>query len=82
MELRSEQSLDNPAWIEFLLFGNDGFSFSEDGRLVPPSGDALVVRRALRAFVQRCRSERELEELLERQQQHEADRASRLSVAA
>ena len=46
-----DQSFDNPAWVRFLVFGNDGFSLDADGALVAPPDDQLVVRTALRAFV-------------------------------
>jgi hypothetical protein len=42
---------DNPDWVKFLVFGNDGFSLDADGALVAPRDDQLVVRTALRAFV-------------------------------
>ncbi len=46
-----EQSLANPDWVKFLLFGNDGFSLDATGALVAPGDDQLVVRKALRAFI-------------------------------
>jgi hydrophobe/amphiphile efflux-3 (HAE3) family protein len=46
-----EQSFDNPEWLRFLVFGNDGFSIAADGTLVAAPADQLVVRTALRAFV-------------------------------
>lgn len=45
------QSFDNPEWVKFLLFGNDGFTIGADGKLVAPADDALLVRKALRAFI-------------------------------
>ncbi|MCU1361547.1 MAG: hypothetical protein JWN99_2836, partial [Ilumatobacteraceae bacterium] len=45
------QSFDNPAWVKFLLFGNDGFSIDANNKLVTPADDALVVRKPLRAFI-------------------------------
>ncbi len=46
-----EQSLDNPDWVEFLLFDNTGFSVDADDQLVAPPDDQLAVRKALRAFM-------------------------------
>ncbi len=46
-----EQSFDNPDWVRFLLFGNDGFTIAEDGTLVEPAEDALMIRKPLRAFI-------------------------------
>lgn len=46
-----EQTLENPDWVKFLLFGNDGFTLDADNQLVAPGDDQLVVRKALRAFV-------------------------------
>jgi hydrophobe/amphiphile efflux-3 (HAE3) family protein len=43
--------LSNPRWVQFLLFGNDGFSLDAARHLVSPPDDQLVVRRALRAFI-------------------------------
>lgn len=41
-----EQSFDNPDWVRFLLFGNDGFTIDANNKLVAPPEDGLVVRRA------------------------------------
>ena len=46
-----EQGFDNPDWVKFLVFGNDGFTLAADGTLVAPADDQLVVRTALRAFI-------------------------------
>ena len=46
-----EQSLDNPDWVTFLVFGNDGFTIGNDQQLVAPPDDQLVVRKPLRAFI-------------------------------
>jgi hydrophobe/amphiphile efflux-3 (HAE3) family protein len=46
-----EQTLDNPTWVEFLVYGNDGFTLGPGGELVAPSPDELVVRRPLQAFI-------------------------------
>ncbi|MCY7300934.1 MAG: MMPL family transporter [Ilumatobacteraceae bacterium] len=46
-----EQSFDNPEWVKFLLFGNDGFTIGTDGKLVAPADDALMIRKPLRAFI-------------------------------
>ncbi len=46
-----EHSFENPEWVKFLLFGNDGFSIGADGKLVAPSEDAMLIRKALRAFI-------------------------------
>lgn len=44
-----ETSLSNPDWVEFLLYANDGFELTEDGRLVAPPDDERVIRTALRS---------------------------------
>jgi hydrophobe/amphiphile efflux-3 (HAE3) family protein len=49
------QSFDNPEWLKFLLFGNDGFSVGADGKLVSPPDSALVVRKPLQSFVRDSR---------------------------
>lgn len=46
-----DQTLDNPAWVSFLVFGNDGFTIGDDQQLIAPADDALVVRKPLRAFI-------------------------------
>jgi hydrophobe/amphiphile efflux-3 (HAE3) family protein len=46
-----EQTLDNPEWVSFLVFGNDGFDLTADNQLVAPPEDEMVVRKALRAFI-------------------------------
>jgi uncharacterized protein len=46
-----EQTFANPDWVEFLVFGNDGFTVDAAGELVAPPDDELVVRHALRAFI-------------------------------
>ncbi len=46
-----EQSFDNPAWLEFLIYGNDGFTLDAGGQLVAPEPEGLVVRRPLQAFI-------------------------------
>lgn len=46
-----EQSLDNPAWVKFLLYDNTGFSLDADNLLVEPADADLVVRKPLRAFI-------------------------------
>jgi uncharacterized protein len=46
-----EQSFENPAWIEFLLFENTGFTVAEDGSVVAPPDDELVIRRSLEGFI-------------------------------
>ena len=46
-----DQSMNDPAWVKFLIFGNDGFTTDATGRVVAPADDALVVRKALRAFI-------------------------------
>ncbi len=45
------QSMDNPDWVKFLVFGNAGFSLDASGRLVAPPTGELEVRKALRAFI-------------------------------
>ena len=45
------QTLDNPDWLRFLIFGNDGFIVGTDGVVVAPPDSSLVVRKALRAFI-------------------------------
>jgi hydrophobe/amphiphile efflux-3 (HAE3) family protein len=46
-----DQSFDNPDWLRFLVFGNDGFTLDADGAVVAPPDDQLQVRTALRAFI-------------------------------
>lgn len=46
-----KQSFDNPAWVKFLVFGNDRYAIDASKKLVVPSDDALLVRKALRAFI-------------------------------
>jgi hydrophobe/amphiphile efflux-3 (HAE3) family protein len=50
-----EQSFSNPSWLEFLIFGNDGFTVDGDGDLVAPSQDQLVVRKPLQSFIRDSR---------------------------
>jgi uncharacterized protein len=45
------QTMENRAWVEFLLFDNIGFSLDASNKLVAPPPDTLVVRKALRAFI-------------------------------
>ena len=45
------QDLSDPAWVKFLIFGNNGFSTDASGRLAEPADSELVVRKALRAFI-------------------------------
>ncbi len=45
------QSLDNPAWVKFLLFDNTGFNLDADNQLVAPTDNLLSVRKPLRAFI-------------------------------
>lgn len=45
------QSFDNPEWVKFLLFGNDGFTAAGDGSITAPAVDQLKIRRSLRAFI-------------------------------
>lgn len=45
------QSFDNPKWVKFLVFGNDGFTIDANKKLVAPPDEQLVVRKALRAFI-------------------------------
>ncbi len=46
-----KQSMDNPAWVKFLAFGNDGYTLDAQKKLVAPPDSALVVRKALQAFI-------------------------------
>jgi hydrophobe/amphiphile efflux-3 (HAE3) family protein len=46
-----KQTFENPDWVRFLLFGNDGFTIGADNKLVTPPDDSLVVRKPLRAFI-------------------------------
>ena len=46
-----EQSLDNPAWLKFLIYDNTGFGVDADNKVVEPADDQLVVRKPLRAFI-------------------------------
>ncbi len=43
-------NLDNPEWVEFLLYGNDGYTL-DGGKLVAPPDDQRVIRKSLRAFI-------------------------------
>lgn len=45
-----EQKLENPDWLEFLLFDNTGYSVDASGAVVPPPASDLVIRKALRTF--------------------------------
>jgi uncharacterized protein len=45
------QSMDNPNWVKFLVFGNDGYTVDADTKLVAPPDSALVVRKPLQAFI-------------------------------
>lgn len=45
------QSLDNPAWVKFLLFDNAGFELTADNELVVPADETLKVRKPLLAFI-------------------------------
>ena len=45
------QEMTNPAWVDFLLFANDGFTLGADGKPLAPSADHLVVRKSLRSFI-------------------------------
>jgi hydrophobe/amphiphile efflux-3 (HAE3) family protein len=44
-----ETSLSNPAWVDFLLYANDGYEVTPDGELVPPPEDERELRTALRS---------------------------------
>jgi uncharacterized protein len=46
-----KQDMDNPDWVKFLVFGNDGYTLDADQKLVPPADSALVVRKPLQAFI-------------------------------
>lgn len=46
-----EQSLANPAWIDFLMYSNEGFSLAEDNTVVRPPDDELKIRRSLLSAV-------------------------------
>jgi hydrophobe/amphiphile efflux-3 (HAE3) family protein len=46
-----KQSMDNLAWVKFLVFGNDGYSVDAQKKLVPPPDGELVVRKPLQAFI-------------------------------
>lgn len=43
-----EQNLDNPDWIELLVYGNEGFT-SEGGTLTPPADDERQIRLSLQS---------------------------------
>jgi predicted RND superfamily exporter protein len=43
-----EQTLDNPTWIELLVFGNEGFT-SEAGTLLAPPDDERTIRLSLQS---------------------------------
>jgi hydrophobe/amphiphile efflux-3 (HAE3) family protein len=44
-------SLENPEWIKFLVYTNEGFTVADDGTLVAPADDDRVIRRSLLSFV-------------------------------
>jgi uncharacterized protein len=44
-----EPSLANRAWVEFLLYDNDGFEVDDDGALVSPPEEQRTIRPALRS---------------------------------
>ncbi len=46
-----EQSVENPAWVRFLLFDNTGFSVTDDGELVEADPSDLQIRRSLEGFL-------------------------------
>ena len=46
-----EQDMNNPKWVKFLIFGNDGFSVDAANKLVSPPDSALVVRKPLLTFI-------------------------------
>ena len=46
-----QQSMDNPDWVKFLVFGNDGYTIGTDKKLVVPPDNSLVVRKPLQAFI-------------------------------
>ena len=43
-----EQTLDNPEWIELLVYGNDGYT-AEAGSLIAPADDERVIRLSLQS---------------------------------
>ena len=45
-----KQSIDNPAWVSFLLHDNAGFTLNGT-TVVPPTSDKLVLRRSLQSFI-------------------------------
>ncbi|MEY2553886.1 MAG: uncharacterized protein QOC57_1746, partial [Ilumatobacteraceae bacterium] len=46
-----EQNMQNPAWVKFLVYGNDGFTVDATKKLVAPADGALIVRKPLQAFI-------------------------------
>ena len=46
-----KQDMSNPDWVKFLIFGNDGYTVDAQKKLVAPADSALVVRKALQAFI-------------------------------
>ena len=46
-----KQDMGDPAWVKFLVFGNDGYSIDAQKKLVPPPDSQLVVRKPLQAFI-------------------------------
>lgn len=46
-----EQTMDNAAWVKFLVFGNDGYTVDAQNQLVAPPDSELVVRKPLQAFI-------------------------------
>jgi hypothetical protein len=45
-----KQSIDNPAWVSFLLHDNAGFTLNGT-TVVPPPSDQLTLRRSLQSFI-------------------------------
>ena len=46
-----DQSMDNPDWVKFLVFGNDGYTVDAGKKLAAPPDSSLVVRKPLQAFI-------------------------------
>ncbi len=44
-----ERNFDSPEWIQFLLFGNVGYSFDDEGNPVAPPVEEQVIRPSLKS---------------------------------
>ena len=44
-----DRTVENPEWVDFLLYGNDGFALGDDGAVVEPPVDQRLIRPSLRS---------------------------------